>query len=165
VSEKSSARRVLPQLLLAALVCGLALLAACTERKTAPPLPKPQRPDLTGEWQSDIQSTDRLISTSVYRLAQRADSVSLELLSTKSPQGDELVPQGMWARGEGAWAGGAVRFAMTTWVNGRDTCSFQVKGEMDTSGRLLLHFPADLCGEKSLPYTRTLYRAGQEPDR
>ena len=164
MGEKSSARRVLPQLLLAALVCGLALLAACSGRKTAPPPPKSQRPDLTGEWQSDIQSTDRLISTSVYRLAQRADSVSLELVSMKSPQGDELVPLGMWVRGAGVWTDGAVRLAITKWVNGRDTCSFHVKGEMDASGRLLLHFPADLCGEKSLPYTRTLFRAGQEPD-
>jgi hypothetical protein len=148
------------------LVCGFALLASCAEKKESPPPPqKPANPDLTGEWQSVIQSTDRLITKSAYRIEQNADSVSLDLLSTKSPRGDELVPQGMWLNGRGAWKDNAVRFTMTTWVSGKDTCSFQVKGEMDTEGRLLLHFPADLCGEKSLPYTRALYRAGQEPAR
>jgi hypothetical protein len=29
---------------------------------------------------------------------------------------------------------------------------------MDKEGRLLLHFPGDLCGEKSLPFTRSLHR-------
>jgi hypothetical protein len=147
----------------------LALLPAtsCIRKKeTSPPPSKAAAAhDLTGEWQSDIQSTDRLITRSVYRIEQRGDSVLLELASTKSPQGDELVPQGMWIRGAGVWRNNAVHFDMSMWVNGRDTCLFQLRGDVDTEGRLLLHFPADLCGEKSLPYTRTLYRPGQEPAR
>ena len=59
---------------------------------------------------------------------------------------------------KGAWRDNALRFEALSWISGRDTCTFQVRGDMDKEGRLLLHFPADLCGEKSLPFTRALHR-------
>jgi hypothetical protein len=59
---------------------------------------------------------------------------------------------------KGAWRDNALRFEALSWISGRDSCTFQVRGDMDKEGRLLLHFPGDLCGEKSLPFTRALYR-------
>ena len=123
------------------------------------PLQKPSPSfDLSGEWHSDIGSADRHISKSIYTIEQRGDTVELELVSTQSPSGDELVPSGMRFEATGAWRENALRLEALSWVSGRDTCVFQVRGDMDKEGRLLLHFPADLCGEKSLPFTRSLHR-------
>ena len=68
------------------------------------------------------------------------------------------MPDGMRFEAKGAWRDNALRFEALSWISGRDTCTFQVRGDMDKEGRLFLHFPADLCGEKSLPFTRVLYR-------
>lgn len=140
------------------LIISLSAYACAQKKQEAPPAKQAPSYNLTGEWHSDIQSADRLITKSIYRIEQKADSVSLKLVSTKSPTGDELVPQGMWLNGSGVWSSNAVRFAITAWVSGKDTCSFLVKGEMDNEGKLLLHFPGDICGDKSLPYTRVLSR-------
>ena len=139
-------------------VIALCACGCAQKKQEAAPVKRGPSYDLTGEWQSNIQSADRVITRSIYRIEQKADSVSLELVSTKSPTGDELVPHGMWLGGSGAWSAGAVRFALSSWVNGKDTCSFAVRGRVDSLGNLLLHFPGDICGEKSLPYTRTLSR-------
>jgi hypothetical protein len=148
----------LPKLLPTILVLGLCLLPSCGGKQENAP-PKPSRNlDLAGEWHSDIESADRAISKSIYAIAQRGDTVALTLVSTKSPAGDELVPEGMRFEATGVWRGNALRFESLYWVSGRDSCTFQMRGDVDKEGRLLLHFPADLCGVKSLPYTRTLYR-------
>ena len=151
---KPSLRILSPLLLLLA----LSLFPSCGEkRESAPPKPVPSS-DLSGEWHSDIESADRHISKSIYTIEQRGDTVKLVLVSTKSPSGEELVPAGMWFEAKGAWRENALRLDALSWIGGRDTCAFQVRGDMDEEGRLLLHFPADICGVKSLPYTRALYR-------
>lgn len=152
------------KLLSCVLILGLGLYFSCGEKKqSAPQKPSPSY-DLVGEWHSDIESTDRQISKSIYTIEQNGDTVALELISTKSPLGDELVPTGMRFEAKGAWSENALRLDALSWISGRDTCTFQMRGDMDKEGRLLLHFPADLCGEKSLSFTRTLYRpaAAQE---
>ena len=140
------------------LVLGLGLYLSCGDKNHGA-LRKPSPSyDLAGEWHSDIQSADRQIAKSIYAIEQKGDSVALELISTKSPAGDELVPAGMRFEAKGAWRDNTLRFDALSWISGRDTCAFQVRGDMDKEGRLLLHFPADLCGEKSLSFTRTLHR-------
>jgi hypothetical protein len=147
-----------PKLILLFLVLGLALHPSCGGKQESAP-PKPSRNlDLAGEWHSDIESADRAISKSVYTIAQRGDTVAIELVSTKSPAGGELVPEGMRFEAAGVWRDNAIRFEALYWISGRDSCTFQLRGDIDKEGRLLLHFPADLCGVKSLPYTRALYR-------
>jgi hypothetical protein len=137
---------------------GLCLFLSCGEKKQdASRKPSPSY-DLAGEWHSDIESADRPISKSIYTIEQQGDTVALELVSTKSPAGDELVPAGMRFEAKGAWRDSTLRFEALSWISGRDTCTFLLRGDMDGEGRLLLHFPADLCGEKSLSFTRTLYR-------
>jgi hypothetical protein len=154
LSSRSTSRKLLPCLL----ILGLGLYLSCGEKKqSAPQRPSPSY-DLAGEWHSDIASADRQISKSIYTIEQKGDSVELVLASTKSPAGDELVPEGMRFEAKGAWRESALRLEAFSWISGRDTCTFQVRGDMDKEGRLLLHFPADLCGEKSLPFTRSLYR-------
>ena len=59
---------------------------------------------------------------------------------------------------KGVWRENALRLSALSWISGRDTCTFQVRGDMNKEGRLFLHFPADICGEKNLPFTRSLYR-------
>jgi hypothetical protein len=144
------------------------MLAPCSscELKKKQAEPEKQKPAyaLAGEWQSDIESADRIITQSVYEIAERADSIILKLISTKSPQGENLVPGSMWFEARGTWQNDALRLTVSSWISGRDTCSFALKAEMDKEGRLLLYFPGDLCGEKSLPFTRTLYRAEQTPE-
>jgi hypothetical protein len=147
-------------LLMAALV---PCLACESQKKQAEPQRQKPTYALAGEWQSDIESGDRVITKSIYEIGQTSDAVSLRLVSNKSPQGDELVPGSMWMEAQGAWQNDALRLAVTSWISGRDTCRFLVKGEMDAEGKLLIHFPGDLCGEKSLPYTRKLYRTEQAP--
>ena len=145
-------------LILLILILCLSLLPACGgKQEGAPPKPSPNL-DLAGQWQSDIESGDRAISKSVYTIEQRGDTVAIELVSTKSPGGAELVPEGMRFEATGVWRDKAIRFEAFYWISGRDSCTFQLRGDMDREGRLLLHFPADLCGVKSLPYTRALYR-------
>jgi hypothetical protein len=154
----------LPRPVSCLIVLGLVLNASCGGKKESAP-PKPSRSyDLAGEWHSDIQSADRPLSKSIYAIEQRRDSVTLILVSMKSPAGDELVPEAMRFEARGALRENTLRLTALSWISGRDSCTFQVRGEMDTEGRLLLHFPADLCGEKNLPYTRSLYRpeAAQE---
>lgn len=147
-----------PPLILPILVLCLFSLPTCGGRKETAP-PKPSRHlDLAGEWHSDIESSDRTISKSIYAIEQRGDTVALELVSTKSPAGAELVPAAMRLEATGVWRDSAIRFDALYWISGRDSCTFQMRGDMDAEGRLLLHFPADLCGVKSLPYTRALYR-------
>lgn len=145
----------LPPLLL---ILALTLFPSCGGKHESAP-PKPSRNlDLAGQWRSDIESADRAISQSAYAIEQRGDTVAIELVSTKSPSGGELVPEGMRFEATGVWRGNAIRFEALYWISGRDSCTFQMRGDMDKEGRLLLHFPADLCGVKSLPYTRALYR-------
>jgi hypothetical protein len=139
-------------------ILTLSLCLSCGEKREPAPVKKSPSYDLAGEWRSDIESAGRIITASAYRIEQKGDTVAVELVSTKSPAGDELVPAGMWFKAKGTWQDNALRFAVTSWINGRDTCAFQLRGDMDKDGRLLLHFPADLCGGKSLPYTRALYR-------
>jgi hypothetical protein len=165
LSSASTRNRILPRLLAALLVISLGAYACAQKKQESAPAKQASSYDLTGEWRSDIQSADRVITKSVYRIEQKADSVSLRLVSTKSPTGDELVPQGMRLDGSGAWSAGAVRFAVTSWVSGKDTCTFLVKGEMDPAGKFLLHFPGDICGDKSLPYTRELIKADSAATR
>ena len=154
LSIGSLSLKILPCLL----VLGLGLYLSCGDKNHgAPRKPSPSY-DLAGEWHSDIQSADRQIAKSIYTIEQKGDSVALELISTKSPAGDELVPAGMRFEAKGAWRDNTLRFDALSWISGRDTCAFQVRGDMDKEGRLLLHFPADLCGEKSLSFTRTLHR-------
>lgn len=147
-----------PKLLPLIFVAALSLCISCGEKKQPAPEKKPTPLDLAGEWRSDIESADRIITTSLYRIAQRGDTIDLELVSTKSPAGAELVPEGMWFKAKGARQDDALRFAAVLWIAGRDTCTFPMRGDMDIRGRLFLHFPGDLGGEKSLPYTRVLYR-------
>jgi hypothetical protein len=149
---------VAPKFLALILVAALSLCLSCSGKKEPAPQTKPAPPDLAGEWRSDIESADRIITTSLYRIAQKEDTVELELVSTKSPAGAELVPAAMWLKAKGARQDDALRFAAVSWIAGKDTCRFQMRGDMDQGGKLLLHFPGDLCGEKSLPYTRVLYR-------
>jgi hypothetical protein len=148
------------------LVLALILCPSCGGKKNRPAAdPGARAASLAGEWRSEIESAGRIVTGSAYRIEERKDTVSVELVSTKSPAGDELVPDRMWFRARGTWERGALRLAATSWVSGRDTCSFTLRGDLDTEGRLLLHFPADLCGAKSLPYTRILQRpeeAGSE---
>jgi hypothetical protein len=153
-----SSRSISLKLLLCLLILGLGLYLSCGEKKqSAPQKPSPSY-DLAGDWHSDIEGADRHISKSIYTIEQKGDTVALELISTKSPAGDELVPHGMRFEAKGAWRDNALRFEALSWISGRDSCTFQVRGDMDKEGRLLLHFPGDLCGEKSLPFTRSLYR-------
>ncbi len=136
----------------------LSPLPSCGGKQEGAP-PKPSRNiDLAGQWHSDIESADRTISKSVYTIEQRGDTVAIELVSTKSPAGAELVPEGMRFEATGVWRDKAIRFEALYWISGRDSCTFQLRGDLDREGRLLLHFPADICGVKSLPYTRALYR-------
>jgi hypothetical protein len=154
VSRKSLSPNLLPCLL----ILGLGLYLSCGDKKQgAPRTPSPSY-DLTGEWHSDIESADRRISRSIYTIEQKGDTFAIELVSTKSPAGAELVPTGMRFEAKGWWRENALRFDALSWISGRDSCTFQVRGDMDKEGRLLLHFPADLCGEKSLPFTRVLHR-------
>ncbi len=146
------------KLLLCLLVIGLCLNPSCGEKKTGAPQKPSSTHDLAGEWHSDIESTDRQISKSIYTIEQNGDTVALELVSTKSPAGVELVPGGMRFEAKGTWRDKALRFDALSWISGRDTCVFQVRGDVNEEGRLFLHFPADLCGEKSLPFTRVLHR-------
>ncbi len=153
-SSKSVPAKLIPLLLI---LC-LSLIPSCGGKNESAP-PKPSRNlDLAGEWHSGIESADRTISKSIYTIEQRGDTVAIELVSTKSPSGGELVPEGMRFEAAGVWRENAIRFDALYWISGRDSCTFQMRGDMDTEGRLLLHFPADLCGVKSLPYTRALYR-------
>jgi hypothetical protein len=145
------------------LILGLGLYLSCGEKQQSAPQKASPSHDLAGEWHSDIASADRQISKSIYTIGQKGDSVEIELVSTKSPSGDELVPHGMRFEAKGAWRDNALRFEALSWISGRDSCTFQVRGDMDKEGRLLLHFPADLCGEKSLPFTRSLYRPEAAP--
>ena len=140
------------------LIVGVTVLPSCGEKKQQAPEKKAPSHDLAGEWRSDIESAGRIVTASDYRIEQRGDTIVLELVSTKSPSGEELVPTSMWFEAKGTWQDNALRLAALSWISGRDTCTFQVRGDMDKEGRLLLHFPADLCGGKSLPYTRTLHR-------
>jgi len=155
---------ILPRVLPFLLILTLSLCYSCGEKER--PAPPKQAPtyDLSGEWRSDIEAAGRIITASLYRIDQRGDTVALELISTKSPSGAELVPEGMWFMAKGAWQNSALRLEALSWTSGRDTCAFQMRGDMDKEGRLLLHFPGDLCGEKSLPFTRALHRpeAGSE---
>jgi hypothetical protein len=165
LSKSNRSITALPHLLLWLLILTLALCPSCeVKKKQAEPQKQTVSYDLVGEWHSDIESGDRIITKSVYQIEQKADTVMLKLVSTKSPQGDELVPGSMWFEAKGAWQDDALRFTVSSWISGRDTCTFPVKGEMDKEGSFLLHFPGDLCGEKSLPYTRKLYRAEQTPE-
>jgi hypothetical protein len=151
--------RYFPRLVTCLIILGLVLIASCGGGKKESAPQKPSRSyDLAGEWHSDIQSADRPLSKSIYAIEQKRDSVILTLLSTKAPGGDELVPDAMRFEAVGVWRENTLRLTALSWISGRDSCSFQVRGEMDKEGRLLLHFPADLCGKKSLPYTRSLYR-------
>jgi hypothetical protein len=160
ISSRFVAIKLLPLLLLAT----LSLYLSCGEKKAQAP-EKTQAPlDLAGEWRSDIESADRIITTSLYRIAQKGDTIELELVSTKSPAGAELVPAAMSLKAKGTRQNDALRFAAILWIAGRDTCTFQMRGDMDKTGRLLLHFPGDLGGEKSLPYTRVLYRPEAKPE-
>ncbi|MFA4947893.1 MAG: hypothetical protein WC674_05200 [Candidatus Krumholzibacteriia bacterium] len=154
LSSRSSSLKLLSCLL----ILGLGLYFSCGEKKQSAPQKASPSYDLAGEWHSDIASADRQISKSIYTIEQKGDSVALELISTKSPSGGELVPDGMRFEAKGIWRENALRFEALSWISGRDTCTYQVRGDMDKEGRLLLHFPADLCGEKSLAFTRALYR-------
>ena len=160
ISSTFAAPKLLPLLFVAALSLSL----SCGEKKQPAPQTKPAPLDLAGEWRSDIESADRIITTSLYRIAQKGDTIELELVSTKSPAGAELVPAGMWFKAKGARQDDALRFAAVLWIAGRDTCTFQMRGDMDIQGRLLLHFPGDLGGVKSLPYSRVLYRPEAKPE-
>ena len=154
LSSKSLSLKLLSCLI----VLGLGLYLSCGEKKqSASQKPSPSY-DLAGQWHSDIASADRPISKSIYTIEQQGDTVALELISTKSPAGDELVPAGMRFEAKGAWRDSTLRLEALSWISGRDTCTFLLRGDMDREGRLLLHFPADLCGEKSLSFTRALYR-------
>jgi hypothetical protein len=154
----ASNRFLILKLLPCLLILALGLHISCSEKKQDAPRKPSTSYDLAGEWHSDIESADRRISKSIYAIEQKGDSVKLELVSTKSPSGDELVPEGMRFEAKGAWRENALRLEALSWISGRDTCTFQVRGDMDKEGRLLLHFPADLCGVKSLSFTRALYR-------
>ena len=162
-------RRALPLIailqgfLVPALLFSVASCPSCGEKKQPAPAKKAPIYDLAGEWRSNIESAGRIITASAYRIEQRGDTVALELVSTKSPSGDELVPAGMRFEARGTWQNTALRLAALSWISGRDTCTFQMRGDMDKEGRLLLHFPADLCGEKSLPFMRALYRPEAKP--
>ena len=155
---------ILQGLLLPALIFSVVSCPSCGEKRQPAPAKKAPAYDLAGEWRSDIESADRLITASAYRIVQMGDTVALELVSTKSPAGDELVPGGMRFEARGTWQNDALRLAALSWISGRDTCTFQVRGDMDKEGRLLLHFPADLCGAKSLPFTRALHRPEAKPE-
>jgi hypothetical protein len=158
----ASSKSIIPKIPSFALILAAALCLSCGKKEQPAPQKQPPSYDLTGEWRSEIESGERIIAASVYRITQKRDSVALELVSTKSPSGEELVPDGMWLKARGAWQKNALRLEALSWINGRDTCMFHVRGDMDTEGRLLLHFPADICGEKSLPYTRKLCRPSSE---
>jgi hypothetical protein len=160
----ASSGSIIQKILSLLLAIAVALSISCSGKKQPAPQQKAQSHDLAGEWRSDIQSGDRIIAAAKYWIAESADSVELQLLSTKSPAGQELVPDGMWLKAKGVWERNALRLSALSWVSGRDTCEFQLQGNMDREGRLLLHFPGDLCGEKSLPYTRKLYRPGTEAE-
>ena len=154
---------ILQGLLVPVLLFSVVSCPSCGEKKQPAPAKKAPIYDLTGDWRSDIASAGRIIAASAYRIVQKGDTVALELVSTKSPSGDELVPAGMRFEARGTWQNDALRLAALSWISGRDTCTFQMRGDMDKEGRLLLHFPADLCGEKSLPYTRALHRPEAKP--
>ncbi len=159
LSARSTVLKILPLLL----ILTLSLCLSCAEKKQPAPVKKAPSFDLAGEWRSDIESAGRIITASVYRIEEKDDTVALELVSTKSPSGDELVPSGMRFEAKGTWQNSALRLAALSWISGRDACTFQVRGDIDKEGRLLLHFPADLCGAKSLPYTRALRRSEPTP--
>ena len=143
---------------LAACAALFALSSCGGGKESAPPPKKGSVPSIAGDWRSDIEAADRTIGRSHYRIDQTGDSASIRLVSTVSPLGDELVPETMSFTARGLWRGDALRLHASYWVLGRDTCTFELMGKMDPEGRLLLHFPADICGEKSLPYTRRLHR-------
>lgn len=126
--------------------------------KSAPPARTSSVPNIAGTWRSEIGAADRTIGRSEYAVDQKGDSVSIRLVSTVSPLGDELVPETMAFAARGAWRRGVLRLSASYWVLGRDTCTFELTGNIDPEERLLLFFPADICGEKSLPYTRKLHR-------
>lgn len=145
--------------LVPALALALGVLPCCDKEQPAAQKGAAAPRDLAGEWHSDIQGPDRLISKSIYRIEQRGDTVAIRLVSTKSPAETELVPDGMWMLAAGTWQSNALRLDVTSWISGKDTCTFQMRGDMDKAGEcLLLHFPGDVCGETSLPYTRKLCR-------
>lgn len=145
----------------AVLSLALALIAlSCGGKKeSAPPKGEARSVDLTGTWRSDIHSGERTLSSSVYRIEQSKDSIAVRLVSTKSPGGVELVSSGLVFEARGAWRDGTARLDALYWISGKDSCTFSLIGKMDPEGRFLLFFPGDICGERSLPYTRTLQRA------
>lgn len=147
--------------LVAALSFALALMVlSCGGKKeSAPPKSEARSVDLTGTWRSDIHSGERTLSSAVYRIDQRKDSLTVRLLSTKTPGGAELVSSSMIFEARGEWRDGTARLRALYWISGKDSCTFSLIGKMDPEGRFLLFFPGDICGERSLPYTRTLQRA------
>ena len=145
---------------LAALIPALAAFCAlsCGGGKDGAPPKKDSTPSLAGNWQCDLEAVDRTIARTRYRIEQAGDSASIHLVSTLSPAGAELVPEAMTFVARGTWSRDALRLQAVSWVSGRDTCSFALTGKISPEGRLLLFFPADICGERSLPFTRTLYQ-------
>ena len=157
ISSRSSAR--LAKVLLLPILLAALTVSCCGGKEGAPASRKGSTPDLAGSWQSDLEAADRTIARSSYLIEQAKDSARIHLTSTLSPAGNELVPEAMTFEARGEWRGDALRLRATYWISGKDTCAFELMGKMDPEGRLLLFFPADICGDKSLPYTRKLHRA------
>lgn len=145
--------------LVGAFVLAFAGLSCGGKKESAPQKGEARNVDLTGDWRSDIQPGERKISSSLYRIDQSRDSIVVRLVSTKTPGGAEIVSSGMVFEARGAWKDGTARLDALYWVSGKDSCTFALIGKMDPEGRLLLFFPGDICGERSLPFTRKLQRA------
>jgi hypothetical protein len=146
-------------------VISIAFASCGGKKEKTPPVKKAPAPDIAGEWRSDIESTDRQIARSHYRISEAKDSIFIRLVSMISPPSDELVPDNMIFEAAGAWEGDQLRLRASSWVNGKDTCRFALRGAIDPEGRLLLFYPADLCGEKNLPFTRMLSRVEEENEK
>lgn len=143
-------------------IAALAFAACSNEKKEPRREAIEQMPAIAGHWQNEIASKDRIISRSYYTVEQLRDSVFIRLDSNISPLGDELVPLKMSFEAAGKWKNKMLRLSAISWVSGKDSCFFDLGGALDSEGNLLLFFPADLCGEKNLPFTRKLVRLSSE---
>ena len=146
------------KLLSCLLILGLCLHISCGEKKQSVPQKPSPSYDLAGEWHSDIESANRHISKSIYTIGQGGIPSSSSLFPRKPRRRRARAGRNVVRRQRASGMKSTLRIDALSWVSGRDTCAFQVRGEMDMEGRLFLHFPGDLCGEKNLPFTRTLYR-------
>ncbi|MDD4858121.1 MAG: hypothetical protein PHD74_08455, partial [Candidatus Krumholzibacteria bacterium] len=114
--SNASSGSIIPKIFSLVLAAAIALCVSCSGKKQPASEEKAKVRELAGEWRSDILSGDRVIAAAEYWIVESGDSLELQLLSTKSPNGHELVPAGMWLNAKGVWERNALRLSAMSWV-------------------------------------------------